>query len=255
MSTWVLLRGLARDSRHWESFPLRLGDALPECSRVVALDLPGNGGRQSQSSPSTVGAMVEAYRAQLRALGVGEPVNVLGLSLGAMVAVEWAVRHPAELASVVWVNGSAGGLSSPRQRMLPAAAWQLLASATTPNHLARESRIAAACTNVSDVALASRRWAAHASQARTSTVNALRQVVAAVRWRLPAERPRVPILVLASVQDRLVSVECSVAIARHWGLPMLLHATAGHEIAMDDPAWLVRQCTRWTGGVHPMATP
>jgi hypothetical protein len=39
------------------------------------------------------------------------------------------------------------------------------------------------------------------------------------------------------------------ALARHWSLPIVLHPLAGHEIAMDDPAWLVRQCTRWVGGI------
>jgi predicted alpha/beta hydrolase family esterase len=103
--------------------------------------------------------------------------------------------------------------------------------------------------------MASQRWALHASHARTSARNALRQLSAAARWRLPARRPAVPMLVLGSAADRLVSVECSIAIARQWSLPLVLHLTAGHEIGMDDPAWLARYCARWVGGVYAPGAP
>lgn len=249
-STWVLLRGLARDSRHWGSFPSRLRDALPEGSAVIALDLPGNGARSEQTSPASLRGMVDAYRAQLAALNVGERVNLLGLSMGAMVAVEWCVHHPGDAASAVLVNGSASGLSAPGERLRVRAAWQIACAAFSPSGIARETRIVSACTNLADLSITSRAWARHAAQGQTRPVNVIRQMVAAAQWRLPAVKPSVPMLVLASAADRLVSVECSIAIARHWSLPIVLHPTAGHEIATDDPAWLVRQCARWVGGIH-----
>lgn len=250
VNTWVLLRGLARDSRHWGAFPAMLRQALPEDARAIALDLPGNGRRHLERSPASVAGMVEAYRAQLAALRMREPFNVLGLSLGAMVAIEWAARHPGELLSAVLVNGSSGGIAPLRARMLPAAARQLVLASMARDGEARERRIVAACTNLVDMDAATRQWAALSGAGRTRPANVLRQLVAAVRFRLPAAKPAVPMLVLASAADRLVAAECSIAIARHWGLPILLHPTAGHEIAMDDPAWLVRQCTRWVGGAH-----
>ena len=39
MSTWVLLRGLAREARHWGEFPACLASRLAG-ARLVAVDLP-----------------------------------------------------------------------------------------------------------------------------------------------------------------------------------------------------------------------
>lgn len=247
MSTpWVLLRGLARDSRHWEGFPARLADALGPEATVIAPDLPGNGALRSRRSPVSVHAMVEAYRGSLG----GGRVHLLGLSLGAMVAIEWAHRHPQEVASLVLVNGSLRGISPPWQRLRPAAAWAL-AGTLRPGSTARqrEQRIVGLCSNLADNEAAVANWTRYATEAPTSPANAARQLLAAMRFSAPPSRPVVPALVVASAADRLVSVECSIAIARRWNWPLLMHPTAGHEIALDDPTWLASQCARWQAGL------
>ena len=93
-------------------------------------------------------------------------------------------------------------------------------------------------------------WAIPARDAQTSPANLARQLFAAIRFRAPASPADTPALVVASAGDRLVSVECSIAIARRWRAPLLLHPRAGHEIALDDPAWLARQCARWAAGLR-----
>jgi pimeloyl-ACP methyl ester carboxylesterase len=248
MSTpWVLLRGLARDSRHWESFPARLAAAVGEGAIVLTPDLPGNGGLRGARSPASVGAMVESYREQVAPAG---RVHLLGLSLGAMAAIEWAHRHPREIASLVVVNGSSAGVSPPWHRMRPRAALALMAAmlpGLSPQ--AREDAIVAVCSNLAGRQAVAARWARYAAEARTSPSNACRQLLAAMRYRLPDARPQVPALAIASTGDKLASVECSIAIARRWSWPLLLHPTAGHELALDDPGWLARQCARWQLGL------
>ena len=229
-----------------------LQNSLGTDSRVIALDLPGNGREWSQRSPSSVSEMVDAYRRELQTLNASGPVHLLGLSLGAMAAIDWAARYPQDLASAVIVNGSAGGLSRMTQRLRPAAALQLLMGVFDTRLIAREQRILSVCTNVADIGIAAQRWARHSTSARTSAANVARQLVAAMKFNLPAEQPRVPMFVIASAGDRLVSVECSIAIARRWSLPLAMHPSAGHEIALDDPAWLVRQCVRWDGGARDL---
>jgi pimeloyl-ACP methyl ester carboxylesterase len=246
---WVLLRGLARDSRHWEAFPERLADALGTGASVIAPDLPGNGMLRDRRSPSTVGGMTDAYRESVQ----GQRVHLLGLSLGAMVAIDWAHRYPQEVASIVLVNGSVGSLSPPWERMRPAAAWALARTLGPGCSLTRrEQRIVALCSNLADREIASALWARHAADAPTTAGNAARQLLAALRFRPPPSRPAVAALVIASAADRLVSVECSVALARHWSLPLLLHPSAGHELALDDPGWLARRCAGWQAGLDDL---
>ena len=86
--TWVLLRGLTRESAHWGDFPARLQRALlvqQPGARLELLDLPGNGDKHRQSSPTHVDAMMENCRAELARRGPPPPYQVLAMSLGGMV--------------------------------------------------------------------------------------------------------------------------------------------------------------------------
>lgn len=242
MTTWVLLRGLARESRHWGSFPSVLRSHVREGSRIVALDLPGNGAQWKRRSPASVELMVQAYREQLAAMCVRGPVVLLGLSLGAMVAAEWAYRHPQELAGCVLVNGSANGLTPAWQRLRPAA-WAALLRALllAGQPVGRERAILRLCSSAPDDALAAL-WAAYAMQSGTSPANVLRQLWAAARYRLPRRPPSLPVLVLSSGADRLVSPAGPAAMAASWGAPLIVHPGAGHELSLDAPHWLARQC-------------
>jgi len=98
MDTWVLLRGLTRESRHWGSFAGQFQQAIAQ-ARVLTPDLPGNGLLNGQRSPSQVAAMVEFCRAQLQQQQLAPPFKVLAMSLGAMVSVAWSQTYPRELAA------------------------------------------------------------------------------------------------------------------------------------------------------------
>jgi homoserine O-acetyltransferase len=49
----------------------------------------------------TTGDMIEAQRRLLRALGVDKPITAIGGSLGGMLALEWAVKYPDEVANAL----------------------------------------------------------------------------------------------------------------------------------------------------------
>jgi len=240
MTTWVLLRGLAREARHWGGFVPALRRALPAGDTVVTLDLPGNGQRWRERSPATVEEITDAARAELARLRHPLPCVLVALSLGGMVAVDWAARHPREVQACVLINSSMRGLSPPWRRLRPGALLQLLAVAWPGRTaLAREQRILALTSNRPvDPAMAVA-WAGHAATAPVSRANMMRQLLAAARFRAPALRPEVPLLLLASRRDRLASVRCSEAMARVWQVPLQVHPSAGHDLALDDPSWLV----------------
>lgn len=68
-----------------------------------------------------------------------------------------------------------------------------------------------------------------------------------IRERFAAVRGEEPwsMLVLNSRSDRLVSHLCSEAIARRLNLPLRVHATAGHDLPLDDPQWVAEQIADW----------
>lgn len=246
MRQWILLRGLTRESAHWGGFVADLQQALPG-DRVLAVDLPGNGYLHHLPSPVSVRGMVQACRAELARRGVAPPYHLLAMSLGAMVAVEWAHEAPAEIASGVLINTSLRPYSPFYQRLRPHNYAPLLGLAMRPG--APEEVERQVLTITSNLAAARApvlaHWAAVRRQRPVSGRNALRQLWAAARYRAPATAPQPPLLLLASRHDQLVASACSQALAVAWNLPLLMHPFAGHDLPLDDPAWVVEQVRQW----------
>ena len=91
-------------------------------------------------------------------------------------------------------------------------------------------------------------WVAWRRERPVSVANALRQLRAAARYRAPAVRPPVPLLVLASAGDDLVDPRCSQALASAWHCALAIHRDGGHDLPLDDPQWVVRTLTDWLDG-------
>lgn len=248
--TWVLLRGLVREQRHWEEFPARLAAALPPGSRVVCIDLPGNGVYWQQRSPSSIAGMVEAARQDLAAQGVPGPVHLLALSLGAMTAFEWMSRYPDEVGGAVLLNTSLSAFSPFWQRLRPRNYLRILRDVLlrrAPEH--RERMVLEVSTNLlADREFYVQRWTGYARERPVSVGNSLRQLLAAARYRAPANPPRCPVLLLNGAGDRLVDPRCSDAIAGALHLPLRRHPTGGHDLALDAPDWVVAQVTGFIAG-------
>ena len=247
-SPWILLRGLTRESRHWGSFVGQLEAALPG-SRVIALDLPGNGRLHRQRSPTRVHDMVESCRAQLRARHIEPPYRLLAMSLGAMVAVAWTSNYPYEVATQVLINTSLRPFSTFYERLRPAnygALLKLGVSGASPEAWERTIfRITSHQAGGDAVEAVLPLWLAWRQVNPVSRGNALRQLVAAARFCAPHVRPVCATLVLASAQDRLVSVACSKALAAHWQCDLRIHPSAGHDLPLDDGPWVAAQVRDW----------
>lgn len=249
MSAWVLLRGLARESRHWGAFRMLLRDHAAPGDLVIALDLPGTGRAWRQTSPAQVPAIADAARARVHALGVAGPVVLVGMSLGGMVALQWAASHPQEVAGCALINTSLRGHSRPWQRLRPSA-WMPLAGLLRPGlePWRREQRVLKLTSRVhaTDTQLA-RAWARFTSRRPLTRANVIRQLWAAARFTMPRPPP-VAGLLLASAGDDLVCPACSQAIAGAWDWQLRVHPSAGHDLALDDPFWVLQRLLEWRGG-------
>jgi hypothetical protein len=40
-------------------------------------------------------------------------------------------------------------------------------------------------------------------------------------------------------------VRCSIALAQAWHVPIALHESAGHDLALDDGTWLAARVAEW----------
>ena len=242
MSTWVLLRGLTRESRHWGDFPERV-KALTGALQVVTLDLPGNGRLNAQPSLLRVEDMAMACRAELVQRGLPPPYHLLAMSLGAMVALAWATEHPDELQACVLINTSVRSFSPWHHRLRPRNLGPLLRLAMQASPEAMEEIILSLTTQhpATPAAELLEQWATWRRENPVSRINALRQLWAAARYAPPQARPKVPLLVLAGAADTLVNPRCSSRLSQAWGCELRTHPSAGHDLPLDDGAWVVRE--------------
>lgn len=241
---WVLLRGLMREARHWGGFPAQLQQAFPDAT-IITPDLPGNGRLWFEPSPTRIEDMVEHCRTTLRGLGHTPPYHLLALSLGGMVAKCWSEAHPEEVPAMVIISTSMRPYNPFHHRLRPASYAALIRMALASDPVRREEtilRLTSARGAVPDVLAA---WSGYARECPVSLVNALRQLLAAARFRANGAPVATRVLLLASSGDRLMNPQCSHTLARAWGAKLAGHSQAGHNLPLDDPAWLVQQVRDW----------
>lgn len=245
--TWVLLRGLMREQRHWGRFPGQLAETVAG-AEVVTPDLPGNGVRHALRSPTTVARMVAFCRQDLLERGLRPPYSLLALSLGGMVAVEWASRHPDELTRCVLINTSMRPHSRFHQRLR----WQnygAIIRQLLDGGVEQQERLILRLTSrhgdAAERAGLLNRWLGYQREFPVTRANALRQLWSAARYRAPVARPTMPLLILSSAGDQLVDPGCSRRLAQAWRAEHREHPDAGHDLPLDDGAWVADHIEKW----------
>jgi pimeloyl-ACP methyl ester carboxylesterase len=209
------------------------------------VELPGCGSLNKARCPATVEGIVEHCRAQAFALGLRPPFRLLAISLGGMVAVAWAQAHPAQVAGGVLINTSLRPFNGIDHRLRPAAYPALLRLLLSADASKREEIILTLTSSrAAELRAVLDAWTAWRRERPVSFGNAIRQLSAAMRYVAPMTRPT-RFLILAAAGDRLVDPECSQTLARAWRADFAEHPTAGHDLPLDDGAWVAQQIERW----------
>lgn len=235
-TTWILLRGLIRGQFHWHEFPQKLSTARPD-DQVICIDIPGNGERYSENTPWSIGAIANDIEEKIKNLNFEHPVHLISISMGAMIATEIAASMQNKIASLHLINTSFSNFNPPWQRMKLDAVAGLI-----PNLFSiekRERAILKWTSNQQNIEQYVPAWATEARRHPLSFKNTLAQLLGAARFKAPKSAPIPHSFVYGAIQDRLVSHKCSLAVANNWKVPMAIHPTAGHDLPLDEPEWLI----------------
>ncbi len=100
--TLVFLHGLSDDLNYWEF----LTTNLKKDYRVIRFDLPGHGESELGSGEITLDLYVELLIGLLDELNV-DNVNLIGFSLGGAVALDFALKYPKKVDSLVLMSSFA----------------------------------------------------------------------------------------------------------------------------------------------------
>jgi pimeloyl-ACP methyl ester carboxylesterase len=243
---WILLRGLARESAHWGDFAPLLQSAFPD-ARITPLDLPGTGCFYRDTSPNTIKAIADQVRCHALDKGyIQQPATILALSLGAMVAWEWMKSYPDDICAATLMNTSFADLSPFYHRLRWQSYRDFIALPMMRNIYKRESGILHLTSNRRNQReQIIRSWTTIQNKRPISLKNGFRQIIAAASYRPGDLKPRQPVLLLNGLGDRLVSPACSEAIHQKWRLELHRHPWAGHDLTLDDGAWVALQLKNW----------
>lgn len=229
---FVLIRGLFREQRHWGEFPALLSKSFPDAD-VICVDIPGAGRRNMELSPTSIESMVDKIR---EGLDGGVPVNIIAISMGGMIGLQWAEMYPDEINSVICINTSAKNHSGFYHRLRPKKYFEIVKAAFSSVER-REKAIYRLVSNRSESTKIIDDWISYAEEYPISKTNLFRQLLAAFRFNIT--RPvSCRLLFISSLHDNLVSHNATEAIAEKWHAPLLVNAVAGHDIPLDDPQWL-----------------
>lgn len=237
-TTWVLLRGLSREQRHWHDTPTGLAEQLG--AKVMTVDLPGFGTERDRTSPSSVSAITDDVRDRVDS---SEPIGLVGMSLGGMVVLDWASRFPHDIARAVTVNTSSG--VSPAWRRFRPGGLRTIMSRPFSTRVRERASIRVTSNRplheINHVLDMHTEWA---EESPPTSASLAAQMRAASTFQLPAHVD-VPLLVLASGGDRLVDWRCSAVIADRLGAPLYLHPDGGHDLTLDASPWVIDQIATW----------
>lgn len=245
---WLLLRGLTREQRHWNDFPQVLQGSMSG-SQVFCLDLPGVGTEIHRSSPTSVAQMTDDIRSRwipFKQQHSG-PWNILGISLGGMITMDWCARYAGDFQRAVIINSSAANLSLPWQRMKWNIMPQLIPLAMLKDPAERERVILNLTTGMvkdHDIHAIAQHWASFAGDRVRLSRTFARQIIAATLFKAPPAL-HLPSLVLSSLSDGFTDPSCSRRIAERFGSHLECHPDAGHELALDDPHWIAAKVSAW----------
>lgn len=244
---FLLLRGLTREKSHWGSFFPKMKRQFPD-SVVHCLDLPGTGSENKRPSPRTVAGITDDLRKRWRAsfskAKLGDWICI-GHSLGGMVALDWRYRYPKDFVGTVTINSTSRGFSSPFKRLQPSAIPSFLRVAVSRDVNQIEAITLGLVSNErgKDQKIL-KEWLGFAKERPINSQTPLNQVLAALTFKArPVEGS--PLLILAGKGDRLANYQCSIDLQKKLGGELRLHENAGHDIALDDPEWLVDQLTEF----------
>jgi pimeloyl-ACP methyl ester carboxylesterase len=248
---WILIRGLARESAHWGDFVPLLQAAFPD-AKITLLDLPGAGCFYQENSPNNIPAITAYVRQQAFNKDLlKQPVTLLALSLGAMVAWEWMQKYPEDICGATLINTSFANLSPFYHRLRWQSYKDFLGLLMARDLYRKEYKIVQLVSNRRDQdQQIAKAWEKIQNERPISFNNSLQQLIAAASFRPDHIKPQQPVLLLNGEGDRLVSCACSEAIQKKWQLELRRHPWAGHDLTLDDGIWVILQLKEWVESLN-----
>jgi len=245
--TFILLRGLGRQAEHWGDFPSLLEGQLNDnySVRVINSDLPGVGKSLDLESTWSLSKNIQILEESLKhCFQNNEKVILVGLSFGAMCALQWLSLSPDKIHSVILLNSSAADLSPWYKRIRPYALHKTILSRLLRFNLKRSEKELMKVLVTSSEAVDENIDEYHkiALKKEIPIQSSFKQLIMAMTYKIEQslDNSEHAKLILNSTQDRFVDSSCSERI--HHKLKnsrLLVNHESGHDLCLEQPDWVI----------------
>lgn len=243
----VLVRGLLRESGHWQATVDALAASSPEVL-IITPNVPGNGVLYQQASPTRIENMLELVVSQLPS-GC-KRYHLVAISMGSMLASYWAHTLPDQVASLTLINPSFSRYSRFWQRINLAALIDIGFSSLKGDKAFQTAILEwTSPSSIHQPAVLEHHLTLAAAH-RVSATNALRQLYAAARFKGQSKPPKCPTQIIVSTQDKLVDSQCGEAIAKAWNVTIERFDSNAHDLPLAKPYALTEHLLRWVARVE-----
>ncbi|HET9781402.1 MAG TPA: alpha/beta hydrolase [Candidatus Dormibacteraeota bacterium] len=268
----LMVHGLAGSAINW----MAVGPEIAESHRAFAIDLAGFGETPLLNRSASVGANAELVHAFITTV-IGEPVTIIGNSMGGHISIVEAADHHQSITSMVLVDPAIPGthVTRPQPAMLgvmaalsvPGLAQSLLGRQSralgADGLVARGFELVSADPSRLDPAVVEAhvrltREREHLSrQAGRALVQASRSIglrMANPRFWNKVGAVRCPTLIIHGERDRLIPVSAVRELARRrpdWDLVIL--EGVGHVPMLETPDRFMNALASWTRSRIPSA--
>jgi pimeloyl-ACP methyl ester carboxylesterase len=260
----LMVHGLGGNALNW----MAVGPQLARTHHAIAIDLVGFGQTPLFQRSAALGANAELVQAFIEKV-IGEPVVLMGNSMGGHIAILVAADHPRWVSALILVDPAIPGahIRRPDPAMLgvgaalsiPGLAEMLLdwrVRELGPERLVRQT-MALVCADTSrvdpqlldaHVALTRERsrLGPQSSRAFTQATRSLALRMADPRFWTHIKRVKAPTLVVHGDRDRLIPLSAAMDLIRRrpdWTLEVL--QGVGHVPMIETPDHFVRVVNQW----------
>lgn len=242
----IFLRGLLRGNFHWRPL-IEVTKLMPEKDRStfepIFIELAGCGDRHQELSPINPDVAVADLRRQLQSrLQPDEKFEICAISLGGMLALHWAQKHPDEILKLTIINSSSSSLSSVHERVnLKALLDLILTSMLHPENIER-SILKFTCTQQDRALKYLSEFSRYSQEHPLKKMNLLRQLILATSFPKPS-RLACDLDFIYGKNDQFVNPLCSVKLHEALGGKIIELENCGHDASVDRPEALIQILT------------
>lgn len=198
------------------------------------------------TTPLSIKGMVEIMRRKFQAnRAEGEEAILIAVSLGGMIGCCWMKHHPEDFQRAVLINTSFGGFSPLYHRMRPSAFLHLSKLGILSGREKEAHALKLVSNNKDRFNFVLDHWDMIQKKRPISRSTTLRQLLAAMTFRVGDFSPNIPVYLIGSTHDRMVNIDCSRKIAQKWKVPLVEHPQGGHDLTSDHPEWMAEEISKF----------